>query len=68
MAAGDRGGEGGQHLGDRLVEREKPVAALVANHQQVAETRGGEITTGGTSELPMRNQYRSWARYMTETM
>jgi phenylpropionate dioxygenase-like ring-hydroxylating dioxygenase large terminal subunit len=33
-----------------------------------AETRGGEITTGGTSELPMRNQYRSWARYMTETM
>ena len=22
----------------------------------------------GTSELPMRNQYRSWARYMTETM
>ena len=32
------------------------------------ETRGGEITTGGTSELPMRNQYRSWARYMTETM
>ena len=29
---------------------------------------GGEITTVGTSELPMRNQYRSWARYMTETM
>ena len=22
----------------------------------------------GTNELPMRNQYRSWARYMTETM
>ena len=33
-----------------------------------AELAGGEITTGGTSELPMRNQYRSWARYMTETM
>ena len=33
-----------------------------------AEMAGGEITTGGTSELPMRNQYRSWARYMTETM
>ncbi len=32
------------------------------------ELAGGEITTGGTSELPMRNQYRSWARYMTETM
>ena len=33
-----------------------------------AELAGGEITSGGTSELPMRNQYRSWARYMTETM
>jgi benzoate/toluate 1,2-dioxygenase alpha subunit len=33
-----------------------------------AETAGGEITTVGTSELPMRNQYRTWARYMTETM
>ncbi len=33
-----------------------------------AELAGGEITTGGTSELPMRNQYRSWVRYMTETM
>jgi benzoate/toluate 1,2-dioxygenase alpha subunit len=32
------------------------------------ELAGGEITAGGTSELPMRNQYRSWARYMTETM
>jgi phenylpropionate dioxygenase-like ring-hydroxylating dioxygenase large terminal subunit len=32
------------------------------------ETKGGEITTIGTSELPMRNQYRSWVRYMTETM
>ena len=33
-----------------------------------SEMRGGEITTGGTNELPMRNQYRSWSRYMTETM
>ena len=33
-----------------------------------SELRGGEITTGGTNELPMRNQYRSWARFMTETM
>jgi len=33
-----------------------------------AEVAGGEITTVGTSELPMRNQYRAWSRYMTETM
>jgi hypothetical protein len=33
-----------------------------------AETAGGEITTVGTSELPMRNQYRTWAKFMTETM
>ncbi|WP_431273706.1 aromatic ring-hydroxylating dioxygenase subunit alpha [Variovorax ureilyticus] len=33
-----------------------------------AEKKGGEITTVGTNELPMRNQYRSWAKYMTETM
>jgi benzoate/toluate 1,2-dioxygenase alpha subunit len=26
------------------------------------------ITTGGTNELPMRNQYRSWVERMTETM
>ncbi|MDP9898929.1 aromatic ring-hydroxylating dioxygenase subunit alpha [Variovorax ginsengisoli] len=32
------------------------------------EVAGGEITTIGTSELPMRNQYRAWSRYMTETM
>ncbi|MBC7705274.1 MAG: Rieske 2Fe-2S domain-containing protein [Rhodoferax sp.] len=32
------------------------------------ELAGGEITAGGTSELPMRNQYRSWVRSMTETM
>ncbi len=30
-----------------------------------AELDGGEITTVGTSELPIRNQYRAWSRYMT---
>jgi benzoate/toluate 1,2-dioxygenase alpha subunit len=35
---------------------------------ELAKQEGGEITSGGTSELPMRNQYRSWVRYMTETM
>lgn len=33
-----------------------------------SELAGGEITTVGTSELPMRNQHRSWVKYMTETM
>ena len=33
-----------------------------------AELKGGEQTTGGTNELPMRNQYRAWAERMTETM
>src|ERR1700761_1204143 len=33
-----------------------------------SELKGGEITTGGTNELPMRNQYRSWVQRMTETM
>ena len=33
-----------------------------------AELRGGEQTTGGTNELPMRNQYRAWAQRMTESM
>ena len=41
--------------------------SLHRNYDPV-ELAGGEITSGGTSELPMRNQYRSWARYMTETM
>jgi benzoate/toluate 1,2-dioxygenase alpha subunit len=35
---------------------------------ELARQEGGEITSGGTSEIPMRNQYRSWVRYMTETM
>ncbi len=27
-----------------------------------------ELTTKGTSEVSMRNQYRAWAKYMTLTM
>lgn len=27
-----------------------------------------DVTTNGTSEISMRNQYRAWARYMTLTM
>lgn len=41
--------------------------SLHRNHQ-ADEGRGGEVTSVGTSELPMRNQYRAWSRYMTETM
>jgi phenylpropionate dioxygenase-like ring-hydroxylating dioxygenase large terminal subunit len=33
-----------------------------------AELQHPELTTGGTSEISMRNQYRAWARYMTLTM
>jgi phenylpropionate dioxygenase-like ring-hydroxylating dioxygenase large terminal subunit len=33
-----------------------------------AEPTQGEVTTGGTSELYMRNQYRAWVNYMTLTM
>ena len=33
-----------------------------------AETSRHDQTTVGTSELPMRNQYRAWAKYMTATM
>ncbi len=29
-----------------------------------SETAGGEITTVGTSELPMRNQFAAWREYM----
>lgn len=42
--------------------------SLHRNFEDGEEGRSGEATTVGTSELPMRNQYRSWARYMTETM
>jgi benzoate/toluate 1,2-dioxygenase alpha subunit len=33
-----------------------------------AEVGQKELTTIGTSEVSMRNQYRAWARYMTLTM
>jgi phenylpropionate dioxygenase-like ring-hydroxylating dioxygenase large terminal subunit len=42
--------------------------SLHRNFEVGEAERSGEATTVGTSELPMRNQYRSWARYMTETM
>lgn len=41
--------------------------SLHRNHQ-TDEGQGVEVTSVGTSELPMRNQYRAWSRYMTETM
>ena len=31
-----------------------------------AEIGQADVTTNGTSEISMRNQYRAWARYMTE--
>lgn len=33
-----------------------------------AEVGQKELTTIGTSEVSMRNQYRAWSKYMTETM
>jgi benzoate/toluate 1,2-dioxygenase subunit alpha len=33
-----------------------------------AEIGKGDVTTKGTSEISMRNQYRAWAQYMTMTM
>ena len=33
-----------------------------------AEIGQKDMTTVGTSEIPMRNQYRAWAKYMTMTM
>lgn len=35
---------------------------------QEAEIGKPDVTAKGTSEIPMRNQYRAWARYMTLTM
>jgi phenylpropionate dioxygenase-like ring-hydroxylating dioxygenase large terminal subunit len=32
------------------------------------EIGAAELTTNGTSEISMRNQYRAWAKYMTLTM
>ena len=33
-----------------------------------AEVGQADLTTGGTSEISMRNQYRAWLRHMTSTM
>ena len=41
--------------------------SLHRNHE-LDEAQKGARAVVGTSELPMRNQYRAWARYMTETM
>ena len=41
--------------------------SLHRNMEAGEETRGA-YSTNGTSEVSMRNQYRAWARYMTETM
>jgi benzoate/toluate 1,2-dioxygenase alpha subunit len=41
--------------------------SLHRNHE-AGEAGQGPRAVIGTSELPMRNQYRAWARYITETM
>lgn len=42
----------------------------VSLHRNYDPAAGEQVPAAviGTSELPMRNQYRTWARYMTETM
>jgi phenylpropionate dioxygenase-like ring-hydroxylating dioxygenase large terminal subunit len=42
----------------------------VSLHRNFDESEIGrpDVTTNGTSEISMRNQYRAWARYMTLTM
>jgi phenylpropionate dioxygenase-like ring-hydroxylating dioxygenase large terminal subunit len=42
----------------------------VSLHRNFNESEIGkrEVTTNGTSEISMRNQYRAWAKYMTLTM
>jgi phenylpropionate dioxygenase-like ring-hydroxylating dioxygenase large terminal subunit len=42
----------------------------VSLHRNFDEGEIGQpdVTTNGTSEISMRNQYRAWARYMTLTM
>ncbi|NML45848.1 Rieske 2Fe-2S domain-containing protein [Ramlibacter sp. G-1-2-2] len=42
----------------------------VSLHRNFNEAEIGkrEVTTNGTSEISMRNQYRAWAKYMTLTM
>jgi hypothetical protein len=33
----------------------------------VRSVPGGMVSTNGTSELPMRNQFRAWKQYMLAT-
>jgi len=42
----------------------------ISLHRNFDESEIGkrDVTTNGTSEISMRNQYRAWARYMTLTM
>jgi hypothetical protein len=42
----------------------------ISLHRNFDESEIGQadLTTNGTSEVSMRNQYRAWARYMTLTM
>ena len=41
--------------------------SLHRNYDPTETSRHDQVTVG-TSELPMRNQYRAWAHYMTATM
>ena len=44
-----------------------PWVNLLRNFDE-SEIGKPDVTTNGTSEISMRNQYRAWARYMTLTM
>jgi benzoate/toluate 1,2-dioxygenase alpha subunit len=56
-----RGIQAGLHAGGN------PWISLHRNFDP-AEIGAPDVTTVGTSEISMRNQYRAWARYMTLTM
>jgi benzoate/toluate 1,2-dioxygenase subunit alpha len=56
-----RGIQAGLHAGGN------PWVSLHRNFDP-AEIGAPDVTTIGTSEISMRNQYRAWARYMTSTM
>ncbi|HEY3635944.1 MAG TPA: aromatic ring-hydroxylating dioxygenase subunit alpha, partial [Caldimonas sp.] len=56
-----RGIQAGLHAGGN------PWVSLHRNFDP-AEIGAPDVTTIGTSEISMRNQYRAWARYMTLTM
>ncbi len=56
-----RGIQAGLHAGGN------PWVSLHRNFD-ADEVGAGDVTAIGTSEISMRNQYRAWSRYMTETM